>query len=467
MSEGRVKLLVCAPHWPEDIATAIWAPYLIKAVKRLIEEKGVEAVVLYADQCVRAKFWEALQDTAIRAVTGVGHGNEKVFTGQRFDLLLTVHDEPPPALKGGAFFPVSCLVGAQLCPTLIGKGVAAAIGNVTEYWFTAERDVQSGEDLDEDRLLRYFLHCEYRVLHALLLSGYPIGYAWREMRKAYEEKAREAAQVDSLTAWCLYVDGSNRLLFGDESWTLLVGVKKTKVTAGGEGERDPYRRVDVVAVAGKVETEEGEPAKGYVDIVVSFGSEEKRVRAELEDGCFSAAVAFDLTDNAQRRYTVNIYYPGWMEEGRLVYSPSSTALTVVVEPVGLESVVKLERVEAEQSDLMADFTITGVLTDAGGAPLPDRYVFAYIVAIGYGHEVTASAKTDENGRFTITTSLPGDYFKTVRYKVRVWFPGDQWFKEASTETEVKVTFWPRVSWWVILAAAALIALLIYIFTQLL
>jgi hypothetical protein len=385
----------------------------------------------------------------------VGHGWERGIVGQNDEVLLRVGDEITPEWKKVVFAPVSCLVGKELVPWLVEQGVPAGIGEVTEYWFTAEKINPSGESPEEDQLLKYFLYAEYTFWFRLA-EGATAGEAYDAMIAEYQRQAELAKQVDPMTYRCLVVDLQNRKFFGDRSFRLPPSPRRiltrTEVTAAGK--RLPKDRRDVVTVVGRVVAEDSGVPRGWVTVrVVSKLGERSDSVALGEDGTFSVTFEFEWERNEDVEYSVTAAYGGWISEK--CYASSRAETTLLVKSTLVPTALRIERAVAVRDGPLVHFGVSGVLRDADGVPLAGKVVE---VAAGDGEIRRAWVETREDGTFVaeVSKSYPPLQTKATVYAV---FKGDDTYQGSE---DVKVVEFPP-NWdfvKILVAAAAAAALLL-------
>jgi len=204
------KILILAPNF--DGATYYWHSWLTRVLTKYIRERGHVPVVLQYDEVSRGKVWETLEKEEIDAIAGVGHGNKDVYTGQFFESIFRSCQYPPELIKKRNFAPVSCLVGVNLLPDMVKKGLGAGIGEDVEYAFVASR----GKKPLEDPNLARFTESEFTYWIALC-EGKTHKEAHEMMIKAYEDAAKDATPHVRAV---LLNDAKHRLRFGNEDWKL-------------------------------------------------------------------------------------------------------------------------------------------------------------------------------------------------------------------------------------------------------
>jgi hypothetical protein len=436
------KLVIVAPYY--DIATYLWNPFLKGWVRRELERRGTGAILLWANDANRQKLFNAVKDPDARGVLGAMHGWEYGVIGQNNQVLLQVGDSIGPEWKKLCFAPVSCLVGRKLVPWLVEQGVPCGVGEVTEYWFTAEKLQHQGEDPEEDRLMKYYLRAEYTFWYRIA-EGFTAGEAYRMMIKEYYRQSKLAEQVDEETAYYVRYDAENRKFFGDPRFRLIEGVE-TAIQYSVNARRDPVLKYDAITVSGKVVAKDGTTAKGKIRIAVN----NKETDVELaQDGSFTVTLTFAWDKNEEKTYEVELIYWGHREGG---YLPKYEETQVKVEPTLVPTKIEITDILTERSGPVVTLRVFGRLVDDAEYPVPDREVE---VAVGNGEVRKAYARTNKYGEFEakIEKSFPPLQTKAV---VIARFSGDDVYQrsEASKVAEFPPN-WEVV--WTILGAIAIVA----------
>jgi len=436
------KLVIVAPYY--EIATYLWNPFLRGWVKRELEKRGAGTILLWADDARRDKLFDAVKDPDARGVLGAMHGWEEGIVGQYNWVLLRVGDSIGPEWKKLCFAPVSCLVGQKLVPWLVEQGIPAGIGEVTEYWFTAEKMQHQGDDPNEDALMKYYLLAEYTFWYRLA-EGFTAGEAYRMMIREYLRQAALAKQVDEETAYYVSYDAQNRKFFGDPDFRIREGVE-TEVQYSVHVEVNHRERTDTVVVHGAVVTEKGYVSGGRVKVIVN---DEKQEVELSQDGTFKAALTFKWERNERREYDVQIIYEGNLARG---YLPRYVETKVVVEPTTVPTKLEIAEILTERSGPVVTFRVYGKLVDAKEQPVPDREVE---VVVGDGELRRAYTRTNTYGVFAakLEKSFPPLQMKAI---VTAKFRGDDMYQGSE---DSKVAEFPP-NWdviWTVLGAIAIVA----------
>jgi hypothetical protein len=415
------KVVILAPCF--DLATYIWSPYLRGWVSNELKKRGVQPILLWGDDAVKAKYLEAIKDPDVKGTLGVGHGNNDVLTGQNYNVIIRVGDQVTDDLKKQGIAPVSCLVGNSLMPWLVKQGVPCAIGEVTEYIFTAVNVNPKGEDPEEDRLLKHYMYAEYTFWYRLA-EGFTAGEAYRMMMREYYRQASLAKQVDDETAFYVQYDADNRKFFGDGNFRLISGTE-TDILYRVLGVRDPENRQDTITVNGYVTAEDGKIPQGKVQVIVNDQQQEVDVK---QDGSFVAVFAFTWDRNVETTYDVQVIYKGDLAHG---YLPKYYETTFTMEPTTIPTNLRISGIRTERDGATVTLEVFARLTDNEGDGIPRKEIE---VAVGDGELYRAYAETDYYGvsRAEIRKSFPMLQTKAI---VIAKFDGDDVYS-ASEDTKI-------------------------------
>jgi len=148
------KLLISAPNF--DIATKYGNYYYNNYVAKSGTENNFEVIVLNGEYAIKPNFIYEIDENDPILISGVGHGNEDVFTGQNGNILMKVDDtETKRIAKNRHFVLLSCRVGKKLGEKLIDYGGIAFHGYNDDFIFM----VSSPEP--PDSLSQWFMnpHC--------------------------------------------------------------------------------------------------------------------------------------------------------------------------------------------------------------------------------------------------------------------------------------------------------------------
>jgi hypothetical protein len=320
------------------------------------------------------------------------------------------------------------------------------VGEVTEYWFTAEKLQHQGDNPEEDRLMKYYLYAEYTFWYRLA-EGFTAGEAYRMMVKEYYRQSKLAEQVDEETAYYVRFDAENRKFFGDPGFRLIEGVE-TAIQYSVDARRDPVLKYDAITVSGKVVAKDGTIPKGKIRIAVDG----KETDVELaQDGSFAVTLTFAWDKNEERTYEVELIYWGYREGG---YLPKYEETQVRVQPTLVPTKIEITEILTERGGPIVTFRVFGRLVDDAEYPVPDREVE---VVVGDGELRRAYTRTNRRGEFAakIEKSYPPLQTKAV---VIARFSGDDVYQ--GSETTKVAEFPPNWDFVKILVAAAAAAALL-------
>lgn len=414
-----VKVVIIAPYY--ETATQLWSPFLKGWVVNELKKRGVEPVVLWGDDAVPDKFNKAIQDPDVKGVLGVMHGNEEEATGQNYVTILWKGMPIPDTMKDDVIAPVSCLVGKDLMPWLANQGVPFTVGELTEYWFTAEDKPRQGNDPEEDGLLKFYLYAEYTFWYRLA-EGFDTGTAYQMMIQEYDRQIQLASKVDPETAYWLGVDKENRKAWGNPQYVINPKGVKTWIEANVKAIRLPSERIDTVSVTGYVKAEDGSIPKGEVTVNINDTSTHVKIN---EDGFFVVTQIFKWDRNEEKTYDIQIIYSGYTNDK--TYMPSHYETSVKVEPEVIPTVLKITNVKTTRDQSLVNFDIEGVLMDKDGNPLQLKQVE---VDIGNGELYRYTVVTDTDGKFKLHAekSYPPLQTKTI---IIASYSGDDVFQGSS------------------------------------
>lgn len=189
-----------------------WGAYWVNAlfIERALQ-KGHTVQDLYGDLADRRNFIGMDPQTVF--ISALGHGNETTFGGQYGEKVLWVgYEEGAQVMAGKAGSFLSCLIGRELLPWLVEKGMAAARGYNEVYYFVVERNNWP------DGHAKWFFQAHFRF-EDYILNGHTWKDAYEESRQTYMEYVN-ADYVPSECKPYLLHDCNAMVMFGDEDWKL-------------------------------------------------------------------------------------------------------------------------------------------------------------------------------------------------------------------------------------------------------
>jgi len=130
----RRGILCTRPN--HDVATRIMSKYWKELVLDLALKNNIYVIDLEGENAVKSKFNAGIKSADPILVCGVGHGNDKAYTGQRLDILLQKgRKEDAKLMKGriGSF--LSCIFGKS-GPWWVSNDMRVFFGYKEEFIFS-------------------------------------------------------------------------------------------------------------------------------------------------------------------------------------------------------------------------------------------------------------------------------------------------------------------------------------------
>jgi len=411
------KVVIVAPYY--EIVTSLWNPFLRGWVKNELEKRGIGTILLWGDDANRQKLFQSVTDADVKGVLGAAHGWERGIVGQYNQVLIQVGDKIGPEWRKICFNMVSCLVAREFIPWLVQQGVPSAVGEVTEYIFTAEDKPRSGNNPEEDRLLKYYLYSEYTFWFAMA-QGFTAEEAYKLMIKEYYKQSKLAESVDEETAYYVKYDAKNRKFFGDGKFRLIEGIE-TQIKYDIITQRNAQDRFDSIIINGKVIAQSGIPT-GKIYIEVNDKNKEVSLN---NDGSFTVTFTFDLDENVEKTYQITLIYKGDLSNKFL---PKLEETEVKIEPIYIPTKIEIIDIKTSREASVVTFNITGKLTDVKGNPIKNKTVEVYV---GDGKLYEQTAKTDDNGVFSVTIKKSYPVLQTKAIVI-ARFVGDGVYQHSDT-----------------------------------
>ncbi|MBA7636980.1 hypothetical protein ES703_44612 [subsurface metagenome] len=143
-------------------------------------------------------------------IIGVGHGDEVSFTGQNEADILEVGRYDPREVEGKVIKLLSCQTGVSLCPDLVARGAAYAMGYTDDYVWVMDADLAARPWADQ--MAATSLLPVIDGLNALL-DGKTAKEAFDVELEGYTKNAE--IEEDELIKSCLEFNRANYALLGD------------------------------------------------------------------------------------------------------------------------------------------------------------------------------------------------------------------------------------------------------------
>jgi hypothetical protein len=187
-----VKILVIRPDY--ETATH-WGQYWYDAMVCTAAKKlGYDVIDLYAKDATRERILEACQEYDLALITGVGHGNEKVFTVQNGYVAFQKGDEKTAqAVIRKHVHLTSCIVRKELGKWMIEQGAIAFQGfDDVAYFFIDENNYPNSV------AIKWYTAFVMGTL--TLLEGETEGASLAKAQQEWEEQAEQMTPVEKAYA---------------------------------------------------------------------------------------------------------------------------------------------------------------------------------------------------------------------------------------------------------------------------
>jgi hypothetical protein len=197
-----------------DFATRLGSLALAHAVDYM-RAHGLTVDDLSGADAVRAKVLDSLSRRDPVFFTGVGHGNETVFTGQNLERIWWVCD--CSQLRGRVVYLLSCSTGQQLGPDMVrDKGAWCYVGYKVAFTWIQE----SIQDPTADKYAKAFFEPVLELI-CRLADGRTVGEAFRasidKWNSWIDYWSRSPDPVAPAVVMFLILDRDGQVLIGDEN----------------------------------------------------------------------------------------------------------------------------------------------------------------------------------------------------------------------------------------------------------
>jgi hypothetical protein len=118
-----------------DPATHAGSEYRNTLVYPYFNGKNYPAVRLHGHDATRVNVVQKLKDPAIKYITGVGHGNADVFTGDNGSIVFKVGQYDKSEVRGKIVHFLSCVTAKKLGPDFVKNGCKAYFGYEEPFAF--------------------------------------------------------------------------------------------------------------------------------------------------------------------------------------------------------------------------------------------------------------------------------------------------------------------------------------------
>ena len=188
-----VRYVITEPN--SDKAVWVGSAFFSKFIEAPARARGMLAAALAGDQATMENVYSIMRTEDSLIVTGVGHGNEDVFTGQYQRVIFERGGVPADVIAGHTITHMSCSTGARLLPWLVENGAIYSAGYRQDYWFM----YNDASDPTQDVYAVDFMEPEM-IKDAFALDGRTPSDAFEFMLTEYGARAKKWDSIDAEVA---------------------------------------------------------------------------------------------------------------------------------------------------------------------------------------------------------------------------------------------------------------------------
>lgn len=177
-------------------------PYFVK--------KGFNVIPFFDRDAIRAKFAPECMFADTIYISGFGHGNTNVFTGQDHDVIWKVGSYDPQEVKDKIIHLLSCLTAVELGYDLVKNGARAYFGYKYEFIFYNRGTPDPLDDVVADA----FFECD-SLIDRLIADGLTAGQIFDAAKELFAKKRDEYMAIDTNVASAFIQDLEGLQLYGD------------------------------------------------------------------------------------------------------------------------------------------------------------------------------------------------------------------------------------------------------------
>lgn len=157
----------------------------------------LSVIALFGEDATKSNFAPACGIRTVDFITGLGHGNNDVFTGHEHEELWRVGNYDSKETIGKIIHLLSCLTARRLGYDLVDNGALAYFGYDKKFVLIGRDPPPS--DITEDPLLDPFFKCDSEI-DRLIADGYRASVVYKGAMELYESQIEELAKIDSYAA---------------------------------------------------------------------------------------------------------------------------------------------------------------------------------------------------------------------------------------------------------------------------
>lgn len=408
----KTKLLIVDLECAYESVTEMGYEFRVrKYVYPYLKEKDeLSVLALFGEDATKTNFSAACSIRTVDFITGLGHGNEDVFTGHEHEELWRVGNYNPQETRGKIIHLLSCLTAQTLGRDLVDKTAGAAFayfGYVKEFVVLS---LDPGPpDITDDPIADIFFKCDSEI-DRLIVDGNKASEVYQGAMELYERQIEEiAGSYPDVAKWlrhdmlALRRYGEATISFPKETGELELGKPVSgKLPAIGSSKMYSLKGVEG---GGKLVVDLEGPDDVNFDLYTKYGIEPSLDNWDYHGCAGSSKEKITIDPSKAGDYYIMVYsyegsglytlLAGMEEEAEeiLIGVPISAALSegeakyymVKVEEVGKELIVNLEGPSGKDFDLYLRYELKPNWTewdDKGYTSTPNETVRAYPTKIG-------------------------------------------------------------------------------------
>jgi len=216
------RMLIVRPDRDAGLGANYYGFYWLAPVLEDAQRLGITIVDLERDYAVLKYFKPSLEKYNPIFVFGFGHGNEEVFTGQDYDLILEACSNDQ-LLKDRVVYLLSCQTATVLGHSIIEKGGLSFIGYKEDFVFISETPAPSNPL--NDSFTRAFFEPALEIVYSLI-RGHSTGQAYKNSQTLFDEWieywSKQSSEEAPFIIQGLLWDKNNQVLIGSDSQIIAV-----------------------------------------------------------------------------------------------------------------------------------------------------------------------------------------------------------------------------------------------------
>lgn len=224
----KTKILVVDMESAYETVTEMGYEFRVRkyVYPHLQGKDDLSVIALFGEDATKSNFAPACSIRTVDFITGLGHGNNNVFTGHEHEELWRVGNYNSREASGKIIHLLSCLTAQVLGKDLVKKGALAYFGYDKE--FVVLSSYPGPSDITEDPIADTFFECDSKI-DQLIADGYRASEVYKEVMDLYESKIEELAESYPEVAKWLRHDMLALRRYGDPKVRLPIGPDELKL----------------------------------------------------------------------------------------------------------------------------------------------------------------------------------------------------------------------------------------------